>query len=52
MRLLRLAPITLVAALLALFGWRLVAETDGRNLANELRAGEAPTAPDFELALR
>ena len=39
----------LVAGLVALLGWRMVAKEEGKSLAAAAAAGERPAAPDFEL---
>ena len=48
---LQVAAITLVAALLALLVWRLVATQRGASFVSDIRAGEAPAAPAFRLEL-
>jgi cytochrome c biogenesis protein CcmG, thiol:disulfide interchange protein DsbE len=46
---LQVAAIALVAALLALLVWRVVATQRGASFVSGIRAGEAPAAPGFRL---
>jgi len=46
---LQAAAVLVVAALVALLGWRVVEQERGRNLARELDAGERPYPPQFSL---
>jgi cytochrome c biogenesis protein CcmG/thiol:disulfide interchange protein DsbE len=39
----------LVAALVALLGWRMASKQEGKSLAEAALAGERPAAPEFEL---
>ncbi len=48
---LQVAAIALVAALLALLVWRVVATQRGASFVSDIRAGKAPTAPGFRLDL-
>jgi cytochrome c biogenesis protein CcmG/thiol:disulfide interchange protein DsbE len=45
----RIAAGALLALLLVLFAWRLVAQDHGRGLARAVANGRAPAAPDFSL---
>jgi cytochrome c biogenesis protein CcmG/thiol:disulfide interchange protein DsbE len=47
--LLQAAAVTVVASLLALLGWQVVAEGKARNLRDAVWDGETPVAPAFEL---
>jgi hypothetical protein len=49
LRVFQLAAVALVAALLALLGWRLAADGRGSTLVSEIRAGKKPSAPPFDL---
>lgn len=48
-RLLRLASLALVVALLVLLGWKLLTADRGANLVAQIKAGEKPDAPAFVL---
>jgi cytochrome c biogenesis protein CcmG/thiol:disulfide interchange protein DsbE len=47
---LQAAAVTVVALLVALLGWQVVAEGKARNLRDAVWDGETPAAPAFELA--
>jgi cytochrome c biogenesis protein CcmG, thiol:disulfide interchange protein DsbE len=46
---LQAAAVLVVALLVALLGWRVVQQGEGRNLSGNLAAGKRPLAPDFTL---
>jgi cytochrome c biogenesis protein CcmG/thiol:disulfide interchange protein DsbE len=46
---LQAAAVTVVALLVALLGWRVVQQEEGRGLDAALAAGKRPLAPDFAL---
>jgi peroxiredoxin len=48
--LLQAAAVTVVALLIALLGWQVVAEGKSRNLRDAVWDGETPMAPAFELS--
>lgn len=48
-RALQAAAVCLVAALIAVFAWRVVAGSEGKHFLERVRAGDAPAAPPFEL---
>jgi cytochrome c biogenesis protein CcmG/thiol:disulfide interchange protein DsbE len=50
-RTLQAAAVCLVAALIAVFVWRVVAGSEGRHFLERVRAGNAPAAPPFELTV-
>jgi cytochrome c biogenesis protein CcmG/thiol:disulfide interchange protein DsbE len=47
--LLQAAAVSVVALLVALLGWRVAQQDDGRNLSGALAAGKRPLAPQFTL---
>jgi cytochrome c biogenesis protein CcmG/thiol:disulfide interchange protein DsbE len=46
---LQAAAVTVVALLVALLGWRVVQQEEGRGLDDAVAAGKRPAAPDFTL---
>jgi cytochrome c biogenesis protein CcmG, thiol:disulfide interchange protein DsbE len=46
---LQVGAVAVVALLLGLLGWRLAANEDGQGLVAQIRSGEKPPAPEFEL---
>jgi cytochrome c biogenesis protein CcmG/thiol:disulfide interchange protein DsbE len=50
-RVLQAAAVCLVAALIAIFAWRVIAGSEGKRFLEQVRAGDAPAAPPFELTV-
>lgn len=48
---LQVGAVAIVALLLGLLGWRVIAANAGKSLAAAVESGDAPAAPDFELPL-